>query len=1048
MVCVVVFGEPMNATEFKGCIVVSKLVLKNLKIGPKLIAAFLIIGIVPFAVIGLLALDRASVALSNQAFNQLEGVRGIKKAQIENFFAERKGDMGVLMETVGTLRGEAITRLSAIRDIKKAAVARYFTGIRDQVLTFSEDRMVVEAMAGFGGAFDNYAAEINVTPEQLADMRTALKTYYTGEFATEYGAQNNGANFDVEGTFAGLSDNAVILQYKFIRANSNPLGNKHLLDQLGDGTAYDQLHTKIHPIIRNYLEKFGYYDIFLVDAEHGVVQYSVFKELDYGTSLKSGPWAKSNLARAYKSAMALDGANSVVLMDYDLYTPSYDAPAGFIASPIYDGDKKTGVLIFQMPLDRITEIMSDTAGLGKTGETILVGPDYLMRSDSRLDTKHRSVVASYRNPKAGKVDTAATRAVFERGESGVKYIVDYRQKPTMVSYAPVDVGGITWSLIAKMDIAEFVVPVDAAGKEFYAKYIEQYGYYDLFLIDPKGYVFYSVTHEADYQTNMVDGKYASSGLGKLVRKSLKSGKFGLADFAPYAPSNNEPAAFIAQPIIQDGKTELLVALQLSLGAINAIMQQREGMGETGETYLVGQDNLMRSDSYLDPKYHSVVASFADPSKGSVTSDAVKAALSGKTGSEIVIDYNGNPVLSAYAPLQLAGVTWALLAEIDEAEAFAAISQLKWLMVIIGLIGVAMIAAVGYFLARSVSKPITDMTVAMGVLADGDKTVEIPAQDRVDEIGAMAGAVQVFKDNMIRNDELVAEQEEARADREERARNIEAITKGFDESVAGILKTVVSATTELDATARSMSGTAEETMQQSSTVAAAAEQTSTNVQTVAAATEELSASIDEITRQVSESSRITSEAVSQTEATNKSVLSLNVAAQEIGDVVGLINDIASQTNLLALNATIEAARAGDAGKGFAVVASEVKSLANQTASATEEIAAQISAMQAETSGAVDALQGISETIGKINEISTSVSSAVEEQSAATQEIGRSVDEAARGTQDMTMNITSVSAATAETGSAANQVLSASEELAKQADTLKETVESFLTDVRAA
>ncbi|MDA1100245.1 MAG: hypothetical protein O2967_14805 [Proteobacteria bacterium] len=254
-----------------------------------------------------MALNRASEALSHQAFNQLEGVRGIKKAQIETFFAGRKSDMGVLVEIVDSLRSEAIARMTAIRESKKAAVSRYFDGIRDQVLTLSEDTMIVDSALGFNAAFNSYAAETGLTPQRLSEMRTALRTYYTDTFVPEYRSQNETADFDAIGTVAKLSDSAVVFQHNFIRANKNPLGRKHLLDGLGDGSSYDRLHAKVHPILRSYLEKFGYYDIFLVDAEQGVVQYSVFKEVDFGTSLKTGPWADSNLARAYNKAMELDG---------------------------------------------------------------------------------------------------------------------------------------------------------------------------------------------------------------------------------------------------------------------------------------------------------------------------------------------------------------------------------------------------------------------------------------------------------------------------------------------------------------------------------------------------------------------------------------------------------------------------------------------------------------------------------------------------------------------------------------------------------------------
>ncbi|MDP6876834.1 MAG: methyl-accepting chemotaxis protein, partial [Alphaproteobacteria bacterium] len=354
----------------------------------------------------------------------------------------------------------------------------------------------------------------------------------------------------------------------------------------------------------------------------------------------------------------------------------------------------------------------------------------------------------------------------------------------------------------------------------------------------------------------------------------------------------------------------------------------------------------------------------------------------------------------------------------------------------------------FMVTRDILGAVGGLTEVMNALANGDKATEIIGVDRGDEVGEMARSVQVFKDNMIRNDEMAAEQERERAAREERARKVEQLAADFDTAVGDVLRAVSAAANEMDTTAKTMSETANQTVQQATTVAAASEQASVNVQTVATASEEMSASIVEITRQVTESAQITSEAVAQAENTNKTMAGLNEAAQKIGDVVGLINDIASQTNLLALNATIEAARAGEAGKGFAVVASEVKNLATQTARATDEIGAQISAMQDETAGALEALTGIGKTIETVNEIATTISSAVEEQSAATTEISRNVDQAAQGTQEVSDNISTISQATSDTGTAATQVMSSSGELAQQAETLKTTVEKFLDDVKAA
>lgn len=231
---------------------------------------------------------------------------------------------------------------------------------------------------------------------------------------------------------------------------------------------------------------------------------------------------------------------------------------------------------------------------------------------------------------------------------------------------------------------------------FSKNYIEEYNYYDFFLIRPDGYCFYSVTYEADYQTNLVNGPYANSGLGNLVKQVLQTKQFGFADFEPYPPSNNIPAAFVAQPLIQNNEVELIVALQLSLDSINQIMQQREGLGATGETYLVGPDKLMRSDSFLDPEYHSVAASFANPTQGKVDTEAVHNALAGNTGERIVVDYNGNPVISAYTPIEVGDTTWVLLAEIDEAEAFMPVNRLRYtaiMLLIVCLVPIVVIAIV-------------------------------------------------------------------------------------------------------------------------------------------------------------------------------------------------------------------------------------------------------------------------------------------------------------------------------------------------------------------
>jgi methyl-accepting chemotaxis protein len=371
-----------------------------------------------------------------------------------------------------------------------------------------------------------------------------------------------------------------------------------------------------------------------------------------------------------------------------------------------------------------------------------------------------------------------------------------------------------------------------------------------------------------------------------------------------------------------------------------------------------------------------------------------------------------------------------------------------LAIVLTVIGIAISTFSIWVVSRRVAQPLLAMTTAMRRLAGGDTSIVVPALQRADEIGEMARSVQVFQDNAIKADAVAADQEAERQKKERRQQAIDTLTGGFDLHATTVLETVATSIAEMRATAANMSAIATENTSKSSAVAAAAHDTSINVQTVAAATEQLSASVVEIGRQVTHSASIAAKAVEEASQTNADVQSLATMTEKIGDIMKLINDIASQTNLLALNATIEAARAGESGKGFAVVASEVKTLASQTSKATEEISGQIAAIQGATHKSVKAIAGIGKTIGEISQVAAAISAAVDQQRAATQAIARNVQQAADGTQEVSVNVVGVTQAASDTGAAATQVEAAASTLSTESQRLREQVSTFLAQVRAA
>lgn len=372
----------------------------------RLVTVFLLIALVPMAVVAWLGYQQASSALGTEADAKLTAIREIKRSQIEGYF--------------GTIAGQAAT--------------------------LSANTAVIESATMYEDAFRTLPAELATAGIEVEDF--SLQSYYSGQFAPTY--NDNGGTSSVSG-FVPTEEAVRAAQYLYMTNNPNPTGSKHLMDDAGDGSTYSAVHAKYHPAMRSFLEEFGFYDIFIADPVNGNIVYSVFKEIDYGTSLTTGAYADSNFAEAYRLATA-GSAGDTFLVDYAPYTPSYLAPASFMSSPIYDGDALVGVLLFQMPIDSINAVMQTREGMGESGETYIVGPDNLLRSDSRFSEESTLLKL--------EVDTDGANAGLA-GNSGVEVIDDYRGIPVLSAYTPLAIDGVNWAMLAEIDEAEVLAPAQA-----------------------------------------------------------------------------------------------------------------------------------------------------------------------------------------------------------------------------------------------------------------------------------------------------------------------------------------------------------------------------------------------------------------------------------------------------------------------------------------------------------------------------------------------------------------------------------------------------------
>lgn len=575
----------------------------------------------------------------------------------------------------------------------------------------------------------------------------------------------------------------------------------------------------------------------------------------------------------------------------------------------------------------------------------------------------------------------------------------------------------------------------------------QRGYYDVFLISRDGDLVYSVFKELDFATNLNSGQWRDTDLGKVFRRALQmtdKGGFALSDFAPYAPSDNAPASFIAAPILDaSGKAAGVLAFQMPVDRINAITTDKIGLGETGDAFVVGADHLLRSNSRFAAKDQSSIL------KERLDTPAVRSALGGAARTGEHTSQAGVNKISYAAPFQFAELKWAFVTTRDIDEVMAPVAAMGWRMLLLSAGLLFAVGLAGYLVARSLTRPISNIVRQMQILATGETSIKLGDSGRADEIGQMTRCVQVFRDNIITLAETEAGREAMR-ERSERERQeaMNKVASQFEAQVAGIVKAVSHASAELHATANSLAAATEEMAYQSSAVVETSQKTAQNVGMAATGSEQVCAALVAMGGDVAKSAANATEAKSEAERSVKQMRDLSVAAESIGGIIGIITSIASQTNLLALNATIEAARAGEAGRGFAVVANEVKALAAQTAKATQDITSHIERIQDAARSSILSIESIAGQVEGLDSTSRAIASRMQVEGETTRAISMTVQEAAQRTEETLANIGSVAQVAQDSSAACAQVLASAAELSTQAASLSEEVELFLRTVRAA
>ncbi len=893
----------------------------NWTLKKKLIFAFLSAGLLPLIVGGIIANQQASTALETAAFNQLESIREIKRRNIEN----------------------------------------YFRSIHDQVLTLSENPNTVVAMNTLKMGFHNDTGLKELEQGAFENVRNDLKSYYESQYGAEYQNQNGKAINTT--ALIPYEDIEIYRQFRYIAENPNPLGEKHKLDHAPlKGEQYDRVHRKYHPAFRSFLEKFGYYDIFLIDPDTGHIVYSVFKELDYGTSLLTGPYKDTNFSRAFRRARDAGNKDAVILEDFEPYSPSYEAAASFISSPIYDESRLVGVLIFQMPVGRINEIMTNNAGLGETGETYLLGGDRLMRSQSRFIEEN--TIGKF------KIDTVAVDEVLA-GKTGQQTVTDYRGAEVLSSYTPVSVEGLKWGLIAEID-----------KKEAFAANIEL----QITLI----------------VVTIVSILVVLAISFLLVRNVLRQ-------------LGGDPSEIqkIAEAIADNELTMNLKEPSQSSGVYASMSQMRDNLRDSierdhqlaAESLRIKQalDNSSTNVMVADVDNHIIYVNDALVAMFSEIEDEVREDLPGFNVRELIgsnIDkFHSNPAHQINLLEKLNTTHKAEFVIGGQTMSFAANPIIDDNNQRLGTV----VEWVNRTAEVTIQK---DIGLLIDAAQNGDLTRRMDLTGKQDFFLTLSQGMNQLFDTTSEVFEQVAQVMSGLSDGNLQ-RNMEGDHAGTFENVQDNVNSTINSLREIVSNIRSSADLittgSDEISSGNNSLSSRTEQQAASLEETASAMEELTSTVRQNADNAQQANQL-ADSARQTAQSGGDVVSnavnamgeINNASNKIAEIIGVIDDIAFQTNLLALNASVEAARAGDQGRGFAVVATEVRNLAQRSATAAKEIKdliqdsvdkVSVGATLVNESG--EALKNIVTSVVKVGDIVAEIATASQEQATGIDQVNNTI-----------------------------------------------------------